>query len=64
MWRTSVTLTAIADTGSTFSGWNGGNCSGTSTCTVTMDADKTVSAVFVKNKQGPITGGPGGTGER
>ena len=28
-----VTLTAFADTGSTFAGWSGGGCSGTGTCT-------------------------------
>ncbi|MBI2632071.1 hypothetical protein HYW75_03645, partial [Candidatus Pacearchaeota archaeon] len=43
---TSVTLTATASSGSTFSGW-GGACSGTgSTCTVTMNAAKSVTATF------------------
>jgi len=42
----SVTLTAAADTGSTFTGWSGAGCSGTGTCTVTMDAAKSVSASF------------------
>jgi hypothetical protein len=41
-----VTLTAFADTGSTFAGWSGGGCSGTGTCTVTLTADQTVTATF------------------
>lgn len=43
---TSVTLTASANTGYAFSGWSGA-CSGTATtCTVVMDANKTVAANF------------------
>ncbi len=42
---TSVTLTASAASGSTFTGWSG-VCSGTSTCTVSMSAAKTVTATF------------------
>ncbi len=42
---TLITLTATPATGSTFTGWSG-ECSGTSTCTVTMNADKTVTATF------------------
>lgn len=41
----AVSLTATPDDGSVFSGWTG--CSGTGpTCSVVMDADKTVSAAF------------------
>jgi hypothetical protein len=44
---TKVTLTATPGSGSTFSGWSGA-CSGTATtCTVTMDAAKTVKVGFV-----------------
>jgi hypothetical protein len=44
--NTSVTLTASAASGSTFSGW-GGVCSGTSTtCLVSMTAAKSVRATF------------------
>jgi len=42
----SVTLTAQASLGSQFAGW-GGACSGSApTCTVTMSADQTVTALF------------------
>ena len=48
---TSVTLSAVAATGSTFAGWSGAGCSGTGTCTVTMTAAATVTASFL-----PYTG--------
>lgn len=41
----SVTLTATAATGSTFTGWSGA-CSGSTTCVVTMDAARSVEATF------------------
>jgi hypothetical protein len=41
-----VKLTAEADASSTFAGWSGGGCSGTKTCTVTVDAAVTVTADF------------------
>jgi hypothetical protein len=43
---TVVTLTATPNPGSVFAGWIGGVCSGTSPCDVTMDADKSVEAIF------------------
>lgn len=43
---TAVTLTATPATGYTFSGWNGGGCSGASTCTVSMTAATTTTATF------------------
>ena len=42
---TSVTLTAAAASGSTFSGWSGA-CSGTATCVLSMTAARTVTATF------------------
>lgn len=51
---TSVTLNAIPDPGSTFTGWSGGWCSGTSTCVVTLDAGKTVTATFQPDTTPPI----------
>jgi hypothetical protein len=44
-YGTSVTLTATAATGSTFSGWSG-DCSGVGTCTVTMTQARSVTATF------------------
>ena len=49
---TSVTLSAIAATGSTFTGWSGA-CSGTSTCTVSMTQAQNVSAGFSSNTAPP-----------
>ena len=43
---TSVTLTASADAGSTFTGWSGGGCSGTGPCRVNLSSNTTVDASF------------------
>ena len=46
---TMVTLTATPQNKNfTFTGWSGGGCAGTNPCTVTMDANKTVTATFGK----------------
>ena len=45
VYGTIVTLTAAAETGSTFAGW-GGACTGTQTCVVTIDQAQQVSADF------------------
>ncbi len=51
---TSVTLTASPDSGSTFDGWTGGGCSGTATtCTVTMDQARNVTATFSNTSPTP-----------
>jgi List-Bact-rpt repeat protein/HYDIN/CFA65/VesB family protein/centrosomal CEP192-like protein/ASPM-SPD-2-Hydin domain-containing protein len=42
-----VSLTAVPDAGSSFGGWSGA-CIGTGSCTVTMNADTSVSAAFTK----------------
>jgi S-layer homology domain/Divergent InlB B-repeat domain/Kelch motif/Galactose oxidase, central domain len=43
---TEVTLTATPDSGSAFSGWSGGGCSGTAPCVVTVTAATSVTATF------------------
>ena len=48
-YGTVVTLTASANTGSTFAGWSGA-CAGMGDCPVTMTADRLVTATFVKNE--------------
>jgi hypothetical protein len=50
---TQVTLTATADSGSTFTGWSGGGCSGTGNCVVTVNSDTTVTATFTTNSPPP-----------
>ena len=43
---TAVTLTAVADTDSTFTGWSGGGCGGTGSCTILTNTDIIVTATF------------------
>ncbi|MES3031430.1 MAG: hypothetical protein V4697_03400 [Patescibacteria group bacterium] len=47
----SITLTATANSGSTFIGWSGQGCSGTGTCTITSTTTgiKSVTATFSAN---------------
>ena len=70
---TAITLSAIPDAGSVFTGWSG-PCSGTGSCTVTMAADEVVRALFtastpvqytltvLKSGTGTVTGTGTGTG--
>ncbi|MGA8489818.1 MAG: alkaline phosphatase family protein [Terriglobales bacterium] len=52
---TQVTLTETPATNSTFAGWSGGGCSGTSsTCTVTLSASEQVTATFNINQSLPL----------
>ena len=50
-----VTLSAEEASGSTFAGWSGGGCSGIDGCTLTLDANTTVTASFVANTAGNLT---------
>jgi len=43
---TLVTLAATPHTGSAFTGWSGGGCSGADTCSVTIEATTAVTAAF------------------
>ena len=45
---TNVTLTAKADSGSTFTGWSGGDYSGTKPCNVDVNSAVTIAASFEK----------------
>ncbi len=56
-----VTLTAAEASGSTFSGWSGGGCTGTGACTVTLSAATTVTATFARNTY-PVSVSKLGTG--
>jgi len=55
--NTSVTLTAQADTGSTFGGWGGdcSSCGSNTTCTISMNANKSCTATFTQNPLPPST---------
>jgi uncharacterized repeat protein (TIGR02543 family) len=57
---TIVTITATAATGYTFSGWSGAITGTTNPLTVTMDANKSITATFTQTGGG---GGGGGTGD-
>ncbi len=58
---TTVTLTAAPDSGSVFAGWNGA-CTGTTTCTVTMSANRAVGATFTALVSYGLTVRTAGTG--
>ena len=49
--NTTVTLNAAADPGNKFSGWSGEGCSGTETCTVAMNSNKSITATFTLSLQ-------------
>ena len=65
LYGTVVTLTPIANTGYSFSGWTGA-CTGNGVCQVTMDAAKAVTATFGLNLtvgregDGSVTSNPPG----
>ncbi len=49
---TSVTLTATPVANSTFGGWSG-DCTGTGTCSITVNANKVVTATFTQENTAP-----------
>src|SRR5690348_9167709 len=49
----SVTLTAAANSGSTFAGWSGA-CSGTATCSVSITSSQAVTATFTAVAGSPV----------
>ncbi len=58
---TTITLTAAPDANTGFTGWSGGDCTGTDPCMVTLDADTEISAAFDLVKHN-VTVTPGGNG--
>lgn len=58
---TIISVSAIADVGSTFTGWSGSGCGANRLCNITLDASKTVTATFTLNKY-PLTVDTGGNG--
>ena len=58
----TVTLTAKANAGSTFSAWGGACAGNATTCTVTVNAESTVTATFVTAAGGGGGGAAGGGG--
>ena len=44
--NTAVVLTATPASGSTFSGWSGGGCSGTGSCNITLSSNTIITATF------------------
>jgi hypothetical protein len=57
---TSLTLLAVPDNGSAFSGWSGA-CSGSGNCTVTVNADTAVTARFDDHTPPQLKTLPGST---
>jgi len=56
----TVTLTAKANSGSTFAGWSGACIGNAATCAVTLDAESAVTATFTTAVGGGGGGGGGG----
>src|SRR5438093_768142 len=54
----AVTLTATPASGSTFTGWSGGGCSGTGSCSVTVTAAVSVTATFNQSSSSDTTPPP------
>ena len=59
---TFVTIAATADLGSRFVGWTGGGCTGSGTCTLTLNSATTVSAEFAVDNSLVVTRTGAGTG--
>jgi hypothetical protein len=51
---TDITLNATPAAGGFFIGWSGSGCTGTTECTVTMDSDKEIFAVFQNDFPWPM----------
>ncbi len=51
----TMTLSALPDSLSVFSGWSGGGCSGKGQCIIMINGDITVYATFIKDVTPPVT---------
>ena len=60
-YNTPVTITAIPDATSDFTGWTGCDSTNSNTCTVTMTGNRSVSASFTRRTH-DLTVGKSGTG--
>ena len=59
---TTVTLTATADAGSVFTGWNGGGCAGAGSCVVPINATVTATFTVIPPTNATVTVNKNGTG--
>jgi uncharacterized repeat protein (TIGR02543 family) len=59
--RTSVSITAIPNSGYRFSGWSGAVTGTTNPIVITMDGDKSITANFIRQYTLTIAAGTGGT---
>jgi subtilisin family serine protease/uncharacterized protein (DUF2141 family) len=59
---TTVTLTATADAGSVFTGWNGGGCAGAGACVVSTSATVTATFNAIPPQQITVTVSKNGSG--
>ena len=56
LYGTNVTLTAFGETGWTFAGWSGDLSGSDSPETITMDGNKTITAIFISENSVPLSG--------
>jgi hypothetical protein len=47
--NTSIILNPVPSSGSTFSGWSGGSCTGTGACIFSLNTDTSVTATFTSD---------------
>ena len=55
-YGTDVTLTATPNSGYTFTGWSGADCSGTATCSITVTSNTSVTATFTSTVPASVAG--------
>jgi hypothetical protein len=60
---TVISLNAVTDPGSVFRGWSGAGCDDLEECSLTLDGDTSVSAIFVAQHELEVTIDGSGAGE-